>query len=268
MQNIYQYPGVMSQKKLLFNKRYRENPSILVIGTGALGNEAIRNILQAGVKNITIVDNDRVDLKNVDKCWFFNIHLYHNAADPETMVRGPIVGKSEHKVFVIREVVNRLWPNVQVDAFNVKIEDLPADFVAKFDLVLGCVDNLGARVYNNAHCYYYGVPYIDGGVDGNMGRVQVVNPPHGPCLECGMNDSHLRELRRVYTCTGERGTFVGGRIELNSSAVSAVGEKQVKVGLALLLETTKNSWPIYYFNGYRGLFDELCIQRNVKCWVH
>ena len=44
---------------------------LLVVGAGTTGNEVIKNISLLGVGNIDIVDNDKIEQVNLDRCLLF-----------------------------------------------------------------------------------------------------------------------------------------------------------------------------------------------------
>ncbi len=60
--------GENGQKKLL-------NSKILVIGAGGLGSAAILYLAAAGIGNITIIDDDSVELSNLQR------QIIHNFSD-------------------------------------------------------------------------------------------------------------------------------------------------------------------------------------------
>ena len=54
------------QKKIVWWEQERLlNSKVLLVGAGALGNEIAKNLTLVGVGQITIVDNDLVDLTNI-----------------------------------------------------------------------------------------------------------------------------------------------------------------------------------------------------------
>ncbi|MBI0582158.1 MAG: ThiF family adenylyltransferase, partial [Methanomassiliicoccales archaeon] len=131
----------------------------LVLGAGALGNEAMKDLVLSGARNITLVDMDHVVRSNLNRCVMFR---EHDSAE------------RRWKVDAVAERAADLCPGVRVRAIQGKIENLPEHEWEDHDVVLGCLDNIAARLHANAHSYHRGVPYIDGGTDGFAGRVQVI----------------------------------------------------------------------------------------------
>jgi molybdopterin/thiamine biosynthesis adenylyltransferase len=116
---------------------------------------------------------------NLTRCVFFS----NEDADKKRM-----------KADVVAEKLRMLEPGLEVIAHTEKIQDMGEDFIPSHDLVLGCLDNLEARLHLNAHCYHKGIPYVDAGMLGFIGKVQAVLPPETPCLECSMNKTHVKKI--------------------------------------------------------------------------
>lgn len=160
---------------------------VLVAGAGALGNEVVKDLVLAGFKDITVVDMDDIVLSNLNRCLFFR--------DSDVSVRM----KSE----VVAERASELVPDAVITPVVGRVQDVD---VRGFHVILGCLDNILARMDLNSAACYYRVPYIDGATDGMRGKVQVVLPGRA-CLQCIANRSHAEALERRFTCTGNS-TFV------------------------------------------------------------
>ena len=48
------------------------NSKICVVGAGAVGNEVVKNLLQLGVVDVTIIDFDDIVIANLNRCVFFS----------------------------------------------------------------------------------------------------------------------------------------------------------------------------------------------------
>jgi len=160
----------------------------LVVGAGALGNETVKNLVLSGFRNITVVDMDDIVLSNLSRCLFFR----------EKDVR--TVKKAE----IVAERASDLDPDCSIRPMVSTVQELDS---WDYDVILGCLDNIKARLHVNSHAYYHGIPYIDGATDGMKGKVSVILDD-GPCLQCMMNRSHIREMERRFTCTGNGRVFV------------------------------------------------------------
>lgn len=227
---------------------------VAVIGAGALGNEACKNLVLSGFRSFTLADMDRVAFSNLNRCIFFT--------EDDAQAK-------EMKVNAVRRGMMALNPAIEVDTHADRIENLPESLFEECDLVLGCVDNVGARIHANAHAYYHRKPYIDGGTLGMVGKVQVVLPPDSPCLQCGMNKTHMADVARRYSCTGAGMTFVEAPVAAEITTTSVVAAVQareaVKIASGRAAQTVNNVW---YYDGLRGTAEVLRVDRNPGCPVH
>lgn len=161
---------------------------VLVAGAGALGNEVVKNLVLAGFRRITVIDMDDIVTSNLSRCVFFrDADVKHGM-------------KSE----ILAERASLLDGEARIEAVVGRIQDLE-DW--DYDIALGCLDNILARMHLNASVCGRGIPYVDGATDGMRGRTQVVTDG-GPCLQCASNRSHSRALEKRFTCTGSSSVFV------------------------------------------------------------
>ncbi|MCU0860954.1 MAG: ThiF family adenylyltransferase, partial [Methanomassiliicoccales archaeon] len=82
---------------------------VLVVGAGALGNEAVKNLVLSGVHEITIVDMDKVVRSNLSRCLFFT----------EEDAR-----RREPKAEVLARRARAMDPEAKVEAVVSKVEDV------------------------------------------------------------------------------------------------------------------------------------------------
>ncbi len=226
----------------------------LVLGAGALGNEAIKDLVLAGARNITLVDMDHVVRSNLNRCVLFR--------------EGDSAGK-RWKAEVVAERASDLDPEVRVRAVVGRIEQLEDREWKEHDVVLGCLDNIAARLHANAHAYYRGTPYIDGGTDGFAGRVQVIVPPSTPCLQCGLNKSHYKVMEKRYSCTGSEITYFRPSMAAEITTTSIVAAVQVREALKIVCgrkdAVIRN---VVHYNGVRNSWDELEMSIEPSCPLH
>ncbi len=227
---------------------------VLMVGAGAIGNEVAKNLVLSGFKNITVVDMDRVVASNLARCLFFS--------DADA-VSGHL------KAIIVTEGMKRLDPKVEVVAVTEKIQDLGDGFIGDFDLVLGCLDNILARLHLNAQCCLHEIPYIDGAMEGLRGKVQVVLPPATPCLECGMNRSHGRIVEQRFSCTGNDVSVYVPKIGAEITTTSLVGSVQVREAVKVCSgQSEKCIHNLLYYDGLNNTLEMLELDISPECMNH
>jgi len=184
----------------------------LVVGAGALGNEVVKCMVLAGFTDITIVDMDEIATSNLSRCLFFR----------ENDVKAK-------KADAVAERASGMYSDVKVKGIVSRIQDYDG---WDHDIVMGCLDNISARLHVNSRAKYDRMPYVDGATDGFRGKVQVVLPD-GPCLECGMNKSHMKVLDTRFSCTGSGVMFVP-KVASEITTTSVIAAIQVREAMKIL----------------------------------
>jgi len=203
----------------------------LVVGAGALGNEVVKNLVLSGFRNITVVDMDDIVLSNLNRCIFF---------------RDGDIGRVK-KSEIIAKRASELDPDVKIIPLVMRIQEL-RDW--DHDIVLGCLDNISARLHINSHSMFYGIPYVDGATDGFMGKVTVVLK-EGPCLQCMMNRTHSQIIDERFSCTGDQKQFVP-RIAAEITTTSIIAAIQVREALKIISGKQETCINTVYYNGVNG----------------
>ena len=155
--------GIEGQRKLLA-------AHALVIGAGGLGSPVALYLGTAGVGRITIVDDDRVELTNLQR------QIAHDLSR---------LGMP--KAESARRSIQAINPDVQVDA-RVQRADaaLLNQLAAQADVVLDCSDNFGTRQAVNAACVAHAKPLVSGAAIGFDAQVAVYDTRRAdaPCYAC------------------------------------------------------------------------------------
>ena len=227
--------------------------SALVLGAGALGNEVVKNLVLSGFKELVIVDFDRVERSNLSRCVFFSeMDVLQGVAKAEALARAAM----------------SLVPGVFVKQIEGQVENLTVDDFGKHDLVFGCLDNFNARLHANAHSRSAGVPYIDGGMRGTVGRI-FVSKPGGPCLECASNITHSKIAALRYSCMGRDVLFFLPPVPAEITTTSIVSALAVREGLRVLSKNAgKLEGQMIYYDGLRNAYELLEIDIDPQCPNH
>lgn len=237
-----------------FDRDAVRDAAVLVVGAGALGNETCKDLILSGFRNISLVDMDHIVLSNLNRCVFFS--------DDDAQRR-------RYKADVIAEKATMLDPDVNVEPHVTKIQELPDDFIARHDVVLGCLDTIETRLHVNAHAYYHRIPYIDGGTRGLVGKVQVVVPPDTSCLECGMNITHHRVKDVRYSCTGQDITVFEPKMASDVNTTSIISAVQVQETLKCINGRDERLIQnMFYYDANRNVADIMEVPMDPDCPHH
>ncbi len=238
-----------------WNQEKITTAKVCVVGAGALGNEVVKNLLQLGVGKITIIDYDTIVKANLNRCVLFT------EADAEKGVLKAEALRTRAKEFNKNAIVTPVIENVE------KLDDT---FFADFDVVFGCLDNLGARLHTNANTYGK-VPFIDGGTTGFFGKVQVVSSPSA-CIECPMSKQDYGILWRKYSCVGEMLDVLDPKMPALPTTTSIVSAVQVNEFLKIIHGNAFQSQTLvgkyWAYNGLTGESKTYSLTKRSNCPVH
>jgi molybdopterin/thiamine biosynthesis adenylyltransferase len=154
----------------------------LVIGAGGLGSPVALYLGTAGVGTLTLVDDDRVDLTNLQR------QIAHRVSR---------IGQP--KVASAAVSVHEINPEVRIVALAERAgaERLDA-LVAEADVVVDCSDNFATRHAVNAACVHRRRPLVAGAAIGFDGQISVYDTRDvaAPCYACLFPpDSRFEETR-------------------------------------------------------------------------
>lgn len=219
----------------------------LVVGAGALGNEVVKCMVLAGFSDITVVDMDRVVNSNLSRCV-----LFREGDD------------GSYKSEIIAERAKAISPGADIKASTSMIQDIDH---WDYDIILGCLDNISARLHTNSHSVYYNIPYVDGAMDGMMGKIHTVLPGR-PCLQCAMNRSHARHADLRFSCTDGSHIFIP-HTAAEITTVSIVAAMQVREAEKIISgRTDLCSGEITFYDGIKGTTDTLSLEIDTECPNH
>lgn len=202
--------------------------NILIVGTGGLGSPAAIYLAAAGVGNITIYDNDIVDLSNLQR------QIAHHTPDIGT-----------DKVISTRQTLNKLNPDVQIKAVKQRLggEQLELE-VMQADVVLDCSDNFSTRFAINKACVKHKTPLVSGAAIRFEGQVTVFTPGknNSPCYNCLYNNDG-EELQNCAT-NGVIAPITGivGSIQALEAMKLVINIGDTLTGRLLLLDGLTMEW--------------------------
>ncbi|GAA4865967.1 molybdopterin-synthase adenylyltransferase MoeB [Luteimonas vadosa] len=153
-------------------QRRLQAAQVLVVGAGGLGSPAAFYLAAAGVGQLRIVDDDKVDRSNLQR------QILHVDED---------VGRS--KVASARSRLAALNPEVSIEAVEARIDSGNVEeLLAGVDVVIDGADNFPTRYLLNDACVKLGVPMVHGAVHRFEGQVSVFDAGRhrgeSPCYRC------------------------------------------------------------------------------------
>lgn len=166
---------------------------VLVVGAGGLGAPVLLYLAAAGVGRITVADDDRVSVSNLQRQVIFR-------TDDE----------GRPKVAAARDAMLALNPNVQVTTLERRIGAQDADLIAAHDLVIDGTDTFAARQAVNAACVAAGVPLVAGAIAQWEGQLTIWDPRRdAPCMACIFPDAPAPGLAPACAEAGVVGPLPG-----------------------------------------------------------
>lgn len=235
-----------------------------VVGIGGTGSQVVQQLAHLGVRDFVLVDDDHVEQTNLPRL--------AGAAWWDALLR-------RKKTAVARRTIRRLAPRAKIVTTGSlrRLESLQA--LASVDLIVGCVDNDGARLVLAELAAAHLVPYLDVGVgiegDGDAraigGRLSFYLPG-GACLACAdeldfaeaAEDLEAEALRNIRV---ERGYARERAVE---PALMPLNTVLVGAAMIELLAFATGFRPVEPFQRYDALESRLIRQRvdpNEECPV-
>ncbi len=190
--------------------------SVLVVGCGALGSEAVKLLALVGMGRIIVVDPDRIELHNLTRGVFF---------------RAGDVGRWKARVTAQR--ARMLNPDVVVEAIVGRVEDrVGLGLLQDMSMVICCLDSIGGRVAVSRMCYRAGTPWVNGGISPTAGEVSAFGASVPPCYVCGVSERMWERERLSFTCRGFSSEVQGVPAPTTAMTASVVASMQVQHTLA------------------------------------
>ena len=187
------------------------NSKVLVVGAGALGNEIVKNLALVGVGHISIVDMDHIENSNLARCIFF---------------REEDSGKP--KAEVLARAAARVNPDIKTKHYVMPVQKLGDGFLDEFDLVIAGLDNREARIWLGSAVRRLGKYWIDGAIEGLMGKAQTFTPT-GPCYACTMTSKEWEIIAYRRSCALlSKEEMLAGHTPTNATTSSIIAGVEVQ----------------------------------------
>ncbi len=201
--------------------------SMLILGAGGLGCASSQYLAAAGVGKITLIDDDKVEVSNLQR------QVLHTDATVGML-----------KVNSAKQALTAINPYLTVDTIAKRLTDeelLP--LIKQHSLVLDCCDNVDTRNQLNRLCFETKTPLVSGAAIRMEGQISVYSYCDGePCYQC------LSALfgQQTLTCVeaGIMSPVVGivGAVQAMEAIKVAANIGTPLTGKILMLDAMSMSW--------------------------
>lgn len=212
---------IKGQKRLLDSR-------VIIFGIGGLGSPVALYLAACGVGDIFIVDDDRVELKNLQR------QIIHNSNN---------VGMS--KVKSAEDAMNALNPEVNVSAIAERMSgELLKHSIQQADVVVDATDNLASRLEINQQCYLTRTPLVSASAIRWEGQLAVFDSRQqdSPCYQCLYGS--MGEVGQSCSENGVMGPVVGmlGCMQANEVIKLLTEAGTTLTGRVLMLDALNMEW--------------------------
>ncbi|WP_430459916.1 HesA/MoeB/ThiF family protein [Thalassolituus sp. LLYu03] len=153
---------------------------VMIIGLGGLGCPVLQYLAASGVGHLSLVDDDRVELSNLQR------QTAHGSDD---------VGR--YKAESAAAEAQRLNPGVRTSVYCLRADqNWLEQMLPSVDLVVDCSDNAALRYALNRAALATQTPWVSGAAVGFSGQVTLFDArdPKAPCYRClypALNEQQL-----------------------------------------------------------------------------
>lgn len=208
-----------------------ESSTVAIIGCGALGSNSAEILTRAGIKKITLIDFDKVELSNLQR--------------QTTYTEQDI---NSQKVFALAEHLRQINSNVEIIIANEKLTEKNIE-ILKSDIIIDGTDNFETRYIINKYAKENNIPYIFGSTIRSEGMIYPVIKDH-PCYKCIFPNN----------TTFEKADTQG----VIASAVKTTSSIQCSLAMQILTKQ-KITPQLIKFNLYNQEFLKIKPKINPKC---
>ena len=139
-----------------------ESKKVLLIGVGGVGQNVATSLITNGIKHLTIVDFDHVELSNLNR---------------QILLKEEDIGKEKVQV-VLKELVKRN-SDADIFAFHLRVDESNVNqLVQGYDIVIDAVDNWKTKIILASACKKNKIPFLHIGVDGYRGQYCLFKKKH------------------------------------------------------------------------------------------
>ncbi|MFX1385092.1 MAG: ThiF family adenylyltransferase [Promethearchaeota archaeon] len=146
--------------------------SVLQIGAGGLGSPCSLYLTAAGIKELTIIDNDILEISNLQRQILYN----------ETQV-------GKNKADITKEVLSNLNSEVKIKTYKDHIDGTSIKkYLKGQDFIVDCSDNLSTKFLINKVAIENNMKCVIAGIKDFYGQIITIDPKKSACYQCVFPD--------------------------------------------------------------------------------
>lgn len=225
-----------------FNEKVFEkiqSQHVTLVGLGGIGCPAAQYLLATGVKKITLIDGDIVQLSNLNRQILYSIND---------------IGKK--KVDVAKIKLQGINPNCQIVNIPTKLtEDNLHNSLMKSSLVIDTTDNWSSMLLINEYCVQNFIPLISSSVVGYDGQVILFKNKknHHLCLNCIYPNKDEPDIARC------------DRVGILGTTAGLTGLTVAQTVINFFTNSYENFNKLIMINSKTLKIDHIKVKENIKC---
>jgi molybdopterin-synthase adenylyltransferase len=234
-----------------------------VVGLGGTGSQVVQQLAHLGVRDVVLVEDDRVEKSNLPRL--------AGATSLDALLR-------RRKTAVAKRAIRRLTRRARVVTTGTLRSARSLRQLQRVDLIIGCVDNDGARLILAELAAAHLIPYLDIGV--GIEREEDATPavggrvtfylPGGPCIACADELDFAEAAEDLESEVVRRIRMERGYARLRSVEPALMPLNTVLVGAAMieLLAYVTGVRPVVPFLHYDALRTRMVpqnVERSADC---
>jgi adenylyltransferase/sulfurtransferase len=214
-QIVLKQVGILGQKKISLAK-------VLIVGMGGLGCPLALYLSNLGIKNIGIIDHDKVNFSNLNR------QILFNSKD---------IGK--FKVVQAKKILLKVNKQIKINVYKEKIiRENIQNILNKYEIICDCSDNFNTRYLLNDFCLKNKKILISAAISKFEAHIFNFNfTKNIPCYRCFMPE--IPEEENKCDTEGILPTVAGiaGTLQANEVVKSILNKKNELVGKMIVFNT-------------------------------
>jgi len=200
---------------------------VLQIGAGGLGSPFALYLVAAGIKELTILDNDTLSISNLQR---------------QILYKESQIGRE--KALAAKESLATLNSDVEINTYNEYVdENSVVKYIENKDFIVDCSDNFKTKFLVNEVAVNYGIKAVIAGIKDFYGQIITIDPKKTACYECVFNrpdisDSKEGPLPVIGVTPGILGTLEALEVIKTSLGLPNLENKLLMVNLLNLMFNT------------------------------